>query len=142
MPSKQKPKSKSTNKKTQASTRSGFERKVWDNLEQRGITFFYEAEKIPYEVPATTRNYILDFKVVTPSGNTVRCEVKGRLTRQDRTKMLNVKKSNPELDLRFLFQRDQAISKGAKMKYSDWCIKHGFAYAISGAGELPSTWLK
>ena len=67
-------------------------------------------------------------------------EAKGRFTSVDRTKMAQVVKENPNLDIRMLFMRDQWCTKTKKQKYSDWCDTHNikFAFGIS----LPKEWLK
>lgn len=75
--------------------------------------------------------------VVLPNG--IHVEIKGRFTGEARTKMIAVKKCNPDVDIRFLFQRDDWCTKNHKMRYSEWCEKNGFDYAI---GEvIPSEWI-
>ena len=44
--------------------------------------------------------------------------------------MLAVKEQNPELDIRFVFQRNNTLSKNSKTTYGAWCEKHGFPYCI------------
>jgi hypothetical protein len=53
--------------------------------------------------------------------------------------LLAVRESNPNIDLRLLFQRDQAIRKGSKTRYSNWCEKHNFMYHVGE--ELNPSWL-
>jgi Phage endonuclease I len=78
------------------------------------------------------RTYTPDFAI-----GTILIETKGRFTSADRSKMLAVKAAHLELDIRLLFMRDQPIRKGSKTRYSDWCVKHGFQYAI---GAVPPEW--
>jgi len=69
--------------------------------------------------------------------NNVVVEVKGRLTVEDRFKMLKVKEQWPELRIRFVFKRDDWLTKSKKHKYSHWCKKNNFKYAI---GRIPKSW--
>ena len=99
------------------------------------MKYLYEKDKVPYVVPTSYHVYTPDFKL--------RCrkwliEAKGVLDADTRKKMLHVKASNPDLDIRFVFQRDNVIRKGSKTKYSDWATQHGFKYAI---GKIPQEWL-
>ena len=53
--------------------------------------------------------------------------------------MLAVKKQHPELDIRFIFQRNNTLTKRSKTTYGDWCDKHGFLWCIYP--NLPEDWL-
>lgn len=119
-------------KRVDKSTRSNFEAIIKNNLEKSGISFTYESERIPYE---SKHYYKPDFIL----SNGVIVEAKGLFLPEDRTKHLLIQKQHPELDIRFLFQRDQYINnKTKKTKYSDWCKKHDFKYHI---GEMiPKKW--
>lgn len=87
---------------------------------------------IRYVVPA---RYIPDFQL----DNGVFIEVKGWLRPRDRAKMLRVKKNNPELDIRFVFQRaNSRIGKSPNsLMYWEWCEKHGFPWS---EGTVPEEW--
>ncbi len=113
------------------SFKSRLERQFALLLNQIGINFGYEEDKIPYTLEC---NYLPDFKI----GNFY-VETKGRFTSQDRRKHLAVKKDNPSVDIRFVFMRDERINKTSKTRYSDWCKKHGYKYSI-GVG-IPQSWL-
>ena len=115
--------------------RSGFERRFASYLVSQGICFDYERDKIPYIVPPKERKYLVDF---TTCG--IYIETKGRLTSADRKKYLQVKESNPDIDLRFVFQKDNRIYKGSKTYYSDWAEKNGFKYHVGCS--LPDEWLE
>ena len=52
--------------------------------------------------------------------------------------MLAVKKQHPELDIRFIFQRNNTLTKRSKTTYGDWCDKHGFPWCIYP--HLPPEW--
>ena len=113
--------------------RSRFESKIYDRAIALGYTLQYEPKdaKLRYVLEKT---YVPDF--VLPNGIIV--EAKGWFTSEDRTKMIQVKKANPEADIRFLFQADNRIRKGSKTYYSDWAKKHGFPYAVGK--EIPEAW--
>lgn len=90
----------------------------------------YEVDRISYSIP---RAYVPDFKV----GGWY-LEVKGYFRAEDRVKMAAVKRCNPELDIRFYFPQDNRLSSKHQMRYSDWCDKHGFPFAI---GSIPKDWI-
>lgn len=116
--------------------RSGLEDKVCQDLKNRGVEYEYESVKLRYTRPASEHTYTPD--IVLP--NKVILELKGRLTVQDRQKMILVKKQHSDLDIRFVFSNSRTkISKGSKTTYADWCIKNGFPYCDK---IVPEDWLK
>lgn len=116
--------------------RSGLEDKVCQDLKNRGVEYEYESIKLKYTRPASEHTYTPD--IVLP--NKVILELKGRLTVQDRQKMILVKKQHPDLDIRFVFQNSKTkISKGSKTTYADWCVKNSFPYCDK---QVPDDWLK
>ena len=121
--------------KTGIKVRSRLEQRVADDLTARGIKYLYEKEKLKYTVPASEHVYTPD---LTFKSRKWICEIKGVLDFETQKKMLHVRASNPDRDIRFLFQRDNVIRRGSKTRYSDWCNKHGFLYAI---GKIPQEWL-
>ena len=113
--------------------RSGLEVKVADFLSSLKVSFEYESRKLAYVLQC---NYTPDF--LLPNG--VFLEVKGRLTSEDRRKMIAVKKSNPDLDIRFVFQAPfNKIYKGSKTTYAKWADTHGFPW--SSYQSIPIEWL-
>jgi len=113
--------------------RSGLEEKVSDLLLELGVKYEYESTKVPYVLQC---NYTPDF--LLPNG--VFLETKGRLTDEDRRKMKAVKKSNPDLDIRFVFQAPfNKIYKGSKTTYAKWAEKHGFPWCAFHS--IPLEWL-
>lgn len=112
--------------------KSDFERKIAKDLGSKTQEYLYEKERFNYSL---YKKYTPDFFL--PNG--VIIESKGKFTREDRAKHLAVRDQNPELDIRFVFMRDNKLSKNHKMKYSDWCNKHGFQYHI---GTVPEEWIK
>lgn len=121
-------------KRVDKSTRSNYESTLKKNLEKSGVEFSYEALRIPYE---TKHYYKPDFVLA----NGIIVEAKGLFLPEDRSKHLAIKKQHPELDIRFVFMRDQWIDKKTKAnKYSDWCKKNGFQYHIGQS--IPKEWLE
>lgn len=108
--------------------RNKFETNVYRYLKRRRIRFEYEPIRIPYIL---CRHYIPDFVISTPMGK-IYVECKGYLRPEDRTKMVAVKRLNPNLDIRILFYADVP-------KQTKWAEKVGFRYAV---GEIPHEWLK
>jgi len=114
--------------------RSGLEERVSKELEEAGVKYEYETQKIKYRVEED-RTYTPDF--ILPNGIIV--ETKGRFVVADRKKHLLIQKQRPELDIRFVFQNSRAkLYKGAKSTYGQWCDKHGFLYADK---SIPEDWL-
>lgn len=117
--------------------KSKFEKRVADKLTAKNVRYVYEKGlKMHYVVPQTDHTYTPDFQL---RGRTWFLEAKGVLDAATRAKMLHVKASNPDKDIRFCFQRDNPIYKGSKTKYSDWATKHGFKWCI---GEIPDAWIE
>lgn len=85
------------------------------------------------------RKYKPDFALRVPSGKTIYLEVKGYLRPEDRMKMVAVKRSNPTLDIRFVFGRDNKLYKGSSTTYSQWAEKNGFKWTVE---HIPSEWYK
>ena len=121
-----------TKKKT-SKYRSGLEERVADLLDGLGITYQYESEKLSYTIE---HNYTPDF--VLP--NYTYLETKGYWDAADRRKVLAVKKANPEIDLRMVFQAPyNTISKKSKTTYAQWCEKHDIPW--SSFHNIPLEWL-
>ena len=114
--------------------RSGFEKKIYEKAVECGRELDFERKDstLRYTRIAT---YLPDFTL----RNGILIETKGRFTAADRTKMLNVRKQNPEIDIRFVFQRAfNRLTKSPNSKtYVDWCEQHGFKWA---QGEIPEEW--
>lgn len=128
-------------------------------LVDQSINYLYEPIKLSYILPEQRKTYTPDFiydpksrrrisHPVTPEDllGKVIIETKGRLTARDAAKMAIIKKTYPELDIRFIFPVDAVFNKkqkgrdGGKFRYSDWCIKHNYDYFIGT--EPPKEWLK
>ena len=113
--------------------RSKLEERVATLLMTLGVSYEYESTKVPYTIQ---HNYTPDF--VLP--NYVHLEAKGYWSAEDRRKILAVKKDNPELDLRMVFQSPyNKISKRSKTTYAQWCDRHGIPW--TAFHEIPIEWL-
>ena len=97
------------------------------------MAYLFEAERFSY---VTESKYTPDFFL--QSGVIIEC--KGFFKPSDRRKMLAVKNQHPELDIRFVFQRNNTLSKQSKTTYGDWCDKHGFLWCIYP--DIPPSWLQ
>ena len=116
--------------------RSGLEERIAEQLTSLGVSFLFEAEKVPYLQPVKKRTYTWDFKL--PNGIII--ESKGRFLSEDRQKHLWIKEQHPELDIRFVFSNSKSkIAKGSKTTYAKWCLDNGFLYADR---EIPIEWIK
>jgi hypothetical protein len=127
---------------------SKFEERLAAQLQKKGVKFTYESEtwkyeKKPYNATCLdcgsrrvmeTRDYTPDFFL--PSGIVV--EAKGKFTSPMRTKLLAVRESNPDRDLRIVFQRDNPLTSTKKKTYTGWAKQKGFKCAV---GEIPDDWL-
>ena len=118
--------------------RSRFEAMVGLQLIKRfGIdALLYECIKIGYRVPASKHKYNPDF--VLPNGIVI--EVKGYMELADRKKYLAIKQSNPDIDLRFVFQKPNTrIGPRSKTTYAMWAEKNGFKWC---GGSIPDEWFE
>ena len=113
--------------------RSGLEEQVAKLLEGLGITYEYESKRVPYTIQ---HHYSPDF--ILP--NHVLLETKGYWDAADRRKILAVKKDNPLLDLRMVFQSPfNKINKKSKTTYAMWCDKHVIPW--TSYHNIPLEWL-
>ena len=113
--------------------RSGLEEKVAALLDELKVDWEYESNWYPYVIE---HKYIPDFKV-----GDVYLECKGYFKPADRRKMLAVKRENPYLDIRFVFQAPyNKINKRSKTTYAKWAEKNGFPWCAYYA--IPLSWIK
>lgn len=116
--------------------RSGFEYKAALDFDRRGIAYTFEPCVLVYQVNLT-KKYTPDFKLKDVP---FYLEYKGWFTLADRKKAVLVRDSNPDIEVRFVFQNaNNKIRKGSKTTYGDWCDKNGFKWADR---VLPEHWLK
>jgi hypothetical protein len=113
--------------------KSGLEHRIAKEIAEHGVEVRYEKERVYYLYPPRRAMYTPDW--VLP--NNIVVESKGLFDAGDRQKHILIKRQIPELDIRFVFQRDQPLYKGSLTRYSQWCHKFGFQYAI---GSIPDSW--
>lgn len=103
--------------------RNGFEAKCGAAF---GPAFAYEPIKLSY---TTTHTYTPDF--VDEATKTI-IETKGFFPQEDRSKMLAVKRANPDWRIEICFQRpDTKLNKASSTTYRQWAEKHGFVVRIA-----------
>ena len=113
--------------------RSKFEESIANLLEGLGVSYEYESTKVPYTIQ---HNYNPDFALP----NHVYLEAKGYWDPKDRRKVLAVKRDNPDIDLRMVFQSPyNTISKKSKTTYAKWCEKHDIPW--TSYHDIPLDWL-
>jgi predicted nuclease of restriction endonuclease-like RecB superfamily len=103
---------------------------------QYSFKFEYETENLPY---VSEHSYYPDWVVKLSSGKKFYVESKGWLRPEDRRKMREILQQHKDKDIRFLFQRDQPIYKGAKSNYSDWAQSLGCKWCV---GAIPKSWFE
>ena len=120
-------------KKKTSKFRSKLEERVAILLEELGVTYEYESKRVPYTIQ---HHYYPDF--VLP--NYTYLETKGYWDAADRRKILAVKKDNPDIDIRMIFQAPfNTISKRSKTTYAQWCERHGIPWCAFHT--IPLDWL-
>lgn len=130
--------SKKTNNAREKGYRSNFELSVAKQLERQDIDpkECYEQNTIEYIIPETHHKYLVDFQL--PNGIII--EAKGRWSPEDRKKILYIMESNPDLDIRMLFQNPNVkIYKGSSTTYGQWCTKKGIKWASK---VIPKSWFE
>ena len=120
-------------KKKTSKFRSGLEEQIAKLLTGLGVTYEYESCKVPYIIQ---HHYHPDF--ILP--NHVYLEAKGYWSVTDRRKIAAVKKDNPDLDIRMVFQSPyNKISKRSKTTYAQWCDRHDIPW--THFHDIPLDWL-
>ena len=113
--------------------RSKLEERIADLFKNLGVIYEYESTKVPYVIQ---HNYTPDFLLA----NGIYLEAKGYWDAEDRRKMLAVKKANPDLDIRMVFQTPyNTISKKSKTTYAQFCDKHEIPWTTFT--DIPVEWL-
>lgn len=115
--------------------RSGLEEKNAKLLESMKVPVVFEAVKVKYIIPMTEHTYSPDFEL--PNG--ILIETKGKFEPKDRAKHLYLKICQPDLDIRFVFQKPyDPITKGSKTTHAMWADKYNFKWA---AAVIPRAWI-
>lgn len=119
--------------------RSRFEREISEVLTKAGVAYEYETRKLVYRLPDSNiaHVYTPDFSF---HKSPIVMEVKGwPFKKKERNKYRAVKKQNPEIDLRFIFQ-DAALKIFGKagLTFGEWARKYGFKWSN---GSIPDSWI-
>lgn len=115
--------------------RSKFEEAIWDAAKRSRKSLQHEPHYISYIMKGS---YLPDFVIETRSGKTIYVEAKGYLDAAACKKMKAVKATNPDLDIRFVFQNANGKrNKRAKLKNWEWAERHGFPWH---EGTIPLSW--
>lgn len=113
--------------------RSGFEESIYNAAKRSRKNLTHEPHYIPYVLKG---NYLVDFQL--PNG--IYIEAKGYLDAAACRKMKAVKASNPDLDIRFVFQRANGKrNKRAKLTNWEWAERHKFPWS---EGTIPLEWFR
>lgn len=119
--------------------RSGFEYKVGLVLNELEIPWTYEEWSYEYESTVASGtckdcggHNIVRSRFYTPDfflwGGRIILEVKGRFTGTNRRTLKDVRRFQPDLDLRLVFQSNNVYSKSTGRRYSDWAEQYNFRY--------------
>jgi hypothetical protein len=120
--------------------KSGLEHVVAEQIKTADYPLKYETETLKYIVPERQAKYTPDFVFVKRNGELMFIETKGRWTSADRLKMKHVLASNPNIDIRMVFQTPtQKISKSSKTTYEAYATKLGIKHVAKK--EIPAEWL-
>lgn len=120
--------------------RSSFENNINKNIDSKYKKYIsYETEAIEYVQKSIYKpDFIIENK---DTGVKIYVEAKGLFKASDRRKILCVLESNPDIDLRIIFQNgNNKIAKNSKTTYIDWCQKHGIK--CIEAKYIPKEWIK
>lgn len=99
--------------------RSKFEQRFHNNNKE----LLYEPTRIAYTI---VHHYTPDF--YDPSTDTY-YETKGHWEAKDRTKLLQVLKQHPDLNIVMVFQNPNLkLNKQSKTTYAQWCDNHGIRW--------------
>ena len=114
--------------------RSKLEKSIADLLDELKIDYEFESTKLAYTID---HHYTPDF--ILPNKHVV-LEAKGYWSPADRRKILAVKRDNPDMDIRMVFQHPyNTISKKSKTTYAQYCERHEIPW--SSYVNIPLDWL-
>lgn len=121
------------------SYKSNFESSFAKELKKHGIKFEYEPEILEFVQPLKKRKYTPDFRVRTGKGVFL-VETKGKLTSEDRKKMIWIKEQHPNKKIVLVFMNStNKLTSASKTTYGDWASKAGYEWIDFRSG-LPKDW--
>ncbi|MBL4783893.1 MAG: hypothetical protein JKY49_00545 [Cohaesibacteraceae bacterium] len=135
-------KPRKTTQKTQSKCirRSSLEDRAEEQLKAAGMSYGYESQKINYLKPERKAKYTPDFLLPKKTGGFMYIEMKGWFKPADRVKHLLIQKQQPDLDIRFVFERAKSkLSKSSNTTYGAWADSKGFQWADNKI--IPDEWL-
>lgn len=152
-----KPKKRSKGKYPYKGTwyKSRFEQNIARYLDSISCPFKYEEVTYFYRHPVKNgrcldceSKNVVRFRKYTPDwlipvrDQDIIIESKGKFDQAGRSMMASVREEYPTLDIRFIFQRNNKISRSSKTRYSDWADRHGFPhYIVKGGIYIPDEWI-
>lgn len=120
--------------------KSKFEINIAKQLTKKKVRFEYEPFKMPFTQPEKRRSYLPDFEI---KANSLLIEAKGKLTKEDRDKLVWVREQHPGKKVVLLFMNAfNRLRKNSPTTYADWATKNGFDWADFGRDGVPERWLK
>lgn len=129
--------------------RSKLEAKVLYQLEKEKVDYKYEPRKLEWfdkiggsrcedcgsKNISKRRLYLPD--VILGTGTVL--EIKGKFTSRDRKLAKGIRARYPKLDFRYVFDKDNKLSKNTTTRYSDWCKAQGILCCFKGV--ISKEWL-
>ena len=101
-------------------------------LKNAGINAIYEPDTFKYQFDPQTYTpdwRIDDLKRWHKKHGHIYLEYKGKLDKDTRKKLLAVKRCNPDLDLRLVFEKpNNKLYKGSRTMYWQWADKNDFRW--------------
>ena len=121
--------------------RSGFEARFDKFLSKRKLPSEYETMSIPYVIRGLHKT---DWVFYKHDGSLMFIQLKGVLDKDARDVILGVVHENEGIDYRIVFQRDNKVYKGGKMRYTDWAKKYKIPSFVvtNDCAMLPESWIK
>jgi hypothetical protein len=117
-----------------------FEIRIAEALTKAKVVHEYEAQQFHYLLPDSKikHSYTPDWSF---PGTSMVLEAKGYwFKKKERDKYRMVKKQNPDMDLRFVFQdASLRLHKDSNSTYADWARRYGFRYS---EGVVPDEWIE
>lgn len=118
--------------------RSKFEAGIARQLEEAGVSFEYEVDRLEYRNHLGKKFYIPDFTVYRPDGSVFYIEAKGWVDGAANSKMQAVRKFNLHADIRFVFQKENTKVANLKSTVCQWAKRLRYGFAV---GAVPAEWL-
>jgi hypothetical protein len=116
-----------------------------DSLSYRAAVRLGKCDSCGSSSVHTERSYTPDIRVRAKPGSAslsgrpgYLLETKGYLRGPQRTLLRAFRKSRPDVDLRFIFQRDYPVTK--QLSIAQWCAKYLKAPHCVWSGDLPEEW--